>query len=62
MSFEKAFQEIFKSILTEKAKFKLYWKDGSQEVIEGETLAKAWNAKGWGRAKIQDLKSYEELK
>lgn len=62
MSFEKAFQQIFKELFTTQKKFQLHWKDGTQEVIEGETLPKAWNAKGWSKAKIQELASYTELK
>lgn len=62
MSFEKAFQDIFKDLFTDKKKFQLNWKDGSTEVIEGETLPKAWNALGWSKAKIKDLASYTELK
>lgn len=37
------------------------WEAGGQEVIWGDTLAKAWSAKGWSKAKIKEMSSYKEL-
>ena len=42
-------------------KFRLYWLDGKEEIIEGETIAKAFTAAGYGAGAIHPLVYCEDI-
>ena len=43
-------------------KYKLYWLDGHQEIIEGNDAVDAFNRAGIGRGALRVLDYYEEVK
>lgn len=43
-------------------KYKLYWLDGRQEIIEGNDVVDAFNRTGIGRGALRALDYYEEVK
>lgn len=54
------FTKEFKSELPTKS-FHLIWKQGDCVVIQGKSIADAWNRAGYPKAKIAELQGYEEL-
>ena len=42
--------------------FRLYWLDGKTEIVEGETIAKAFSNAGYGGGAIRALDYYKEVK
>jgi len=42
-------------------KFKLYWLDGKEEVVEGTSIADAFMRAGYGNGAIRALDYYEQL-
>lgn len=41
-------------------KFRLFWQDGKTEIVEGETLSKAFTAAGYGSDAIAALDFYTD--
>lgn len=42
-------------------KFKLYWLDGKEEVVEGSSIADAFTKAGYGAGAIRALDYHEEV-
>ncbi len=43
------------------AKYKLYWLDGSIEVVEGKDIKDAFTRAGYGASAIRGLEYYEDI-
>jgi hypothetical protein len=41
--------------------FRLFWRDGKQEVIEGTTISDAFTRAGYGAGAVAALDYYEQL-
>ena len=42
--------------------FKIYWLDGREEIIEGETSASAFTKAGYGAGAVRAIDYYKQVK
>jgi hypothetical protein len=43
-------------------KFKLFWLDGKEEIVKGNSIADAFSKAGYGNGAIRALDYYKEIK
>lgn len=41
--------------------YKLHWRDGKTEIVQGDSISQAFASAGYGNAAIRALNYYEEL-